>query len=246
MHILAILIRRNQLAFHCCASTTAEFPGLGASVHTPPWYSYQRWIQTLGNTWEGLSKHEPGSLRHRLYLAGSGVLNKLPHEEWFLKSIPTTGANAEESPLLVQCYHTPLTTSEFVREDLAQLVSAKRKTHFWYMVGSVLALPLGILFALVPLPNLPLFYILYRMYCHWLAFKGARHLQRLLATDTIEFKTHPLLDAVFPVDATTTGPDHDQLLSDQQIAMVAAAFPDYGVDRQLKRARSQVLASHTG
>ncbi|KAF8393709.1 hypothetical protein HHK36_021956 [Tetracentron sinense] len=53
--------------------------------------------------------------------------------------------------------------------------------HRRYFYGSVSLLPLTTAFAVLPLPNIPFFWILFRTYSHWRALKGSERLLQLVS-----------------------------------------------------------------
>jgi hypothetical protein len=55
--------------------------------------------------------------------------------------------------------------------------------HKKYLVGSVTLLPLTSAFMVLPLPNIPFFWVLFRTYSHWRALQGSEKLLKLISNE---------------------------------------------------------------
>ncbi|CAI9757754.1 unnamed protein product [Fraxinus pennsylvanica] len=56
--------------------------------------------------------------------------------------------------------------------------------HKQYFYGSAILLPLTSVFMVLPLPNIPFFWILFRTYSHWRAAKGSEKLLHVVTDDS--------------------------------------------------------------
>ncbi|AGO11870.1 AaceriADR104Cp [[Ashbya] aceris (nom. inval.)] len=127
-------------------------------------------------------------------------LASFPSESYILKRVHAQGKEETEKrltmrevkeresevaakPILV--YFPRSVISEIVLNDeLMRLVREGKQTHMRYLLYCLLALPLTIPIALVPLvPNIPGFYLAYRAYCNFKAYSGARHLESMMQGD---------------------------------------------------------------
>ncbi|KAH9305336.1 hypothetical protein KI387_009740, partial [Taxus chinensis] len=112
--------------------------------------------------WVALEMAPVGSIRHRVYSLGQQLITRVKPSEMFLKSIPKEMTKVEiVFPLSGAIYHRR------------------------YMYASVALLPFTALFAVLPLPNIPLFWNLFRAHAHWRALKGSERLI-FLVSDSIE------------------------------------------------------------
>jgi hypothetical protein len=77
MRLFMIPLSRTASMMHC------------HSTHTPSSASYlNRSTAWAGNKWEGLSAAKPETMKYKLHGAGSRMLEKLEHQEIFLKEVP--------------------------------------------------------------------------------------------------------------------------------------------------------------
>ncbi|GFZ08169.1 hypothetical protein Acr_19g0011060 [Actinidia rufa] len=68
-----------------------------------------------------------------------------------------------------------------VRRRLRHIALRGTVIHKRYFYGSVSLLPLTTAFTVLPLPNIPFFWILFRTYSHWRALKGSEILLQLVS-----------------------------------------------------------------
>ncbi|XP_023761988.1 uncharacterized protein LOC111910377 isoform X2 [Lactuca sativa] len=118
----------------------------------------------MNKAWSGLEKAPPGSFKNKIHGVGLSLLSRVKPSEIFLKSIPKQ-----------------LTGVEVVFPSRGSIV------HKNYFYGSVTLLPVTSAFAVLPLPNVPFFWILFRTYSHWRALKGSEKLLQLVSDSA---KTH--------------------------------------------------------
>jgi hypothetical protein len=77
MRIFLIPLSRTTKTFHC------------HSTLQPSSTSYlNRATSFAGKKWEQLGQAKPETFKHRLYGAGTKMLEKIEHEETFLKAVP--------------------------------------------------------------------------------------------------------------------------------------------------------------
>lgn len=151
------------------------------------------------------------------------LLNTIPYEENCLRSFPSKKTMIREINLeqlkghdiqgetLLQTYidqhkippnqikRVPLYYADFqsqllVETQLNDLVEARRSIHIKYASLCAIGIPISLPVALVPvLPNIPGFYLAYRLYCNLKALSGIDNLKYLLQ-DHLQFKPLDLKD----------------------------------------------------
>lgn len=124
--------------------------------------------------WHALEKAPVGSIRYRIYSLGHWLLDRVKPSEMFLKSIPKDTTKVEVV--------FPLSLNpRLVRRRLRCMATSGAIYHRRYMYGSIALLPFTALFAVVPLPNVPLFWNLFRAHAHWRALQGSERLLLLVS-----------------------------------------------------------------
>ncbi|KAG0240021.1 hypothetical protein BGW41_007282 [Actinomortierella wolfii] len=192
MRIFLIPLSRATKALHC------------HSTLVPPPTSYlTRATSWAGKKWKELGDNPPNSAKHKVFVFGSRVLDKLPHEEYFLKAVPAKedwGQSAEKDTMVPFMYPSAWKEAR-VKEDFRALVKARVPYHRKYMIYSAIWIPFTSLFTIVPLvPNFPLFYNAFRLWSHWKAYNGAKHLDFLITNDVLSYQ---------PSDVLNLGLEHD-------------------------------------
>ncbi|SJX60418.1 uncharacterized protein SRS1_11750 [Sporisorium reilianum f. sp. reilianum] len=243
-----------------------------------------RMLNKASAFWIDLGRTEQTSTfdwKRRTYVLGERLMDRIEYQEWALKGIdPAMGPHLirrepEDAETKVEgtgmgikrLDHVPLLYPPSLLEPQRLLKSLKNLTdhrtphhyrRFWYCV---VGMPITIPFALVPVvPNLPFFYLVYRAWSHWKAYKSSQYLSTLIAQDLVRPTESNELDSIFaqttpPADATPSSNDkktatpaaiEDErmlLLPHQiQLLMDKMEFPEW-VRADLRRARLQVEKS---
>ncbi|KAF9372628.1 hypothetical protein CPC16_002317 [Podila verticillata] len=146
--------------------------------------------------WEQLSQAPPDGVKRKLYSAGSKMLEKIEHQEVFLKGVPAK----EDVPdttiktMVPFVYPSALTEAQ-VQAEFAAFIEQRVPYHRKYMIFSALWVPVTSLFTLVPLiPNIPLFYNAFRLWSHWKAYNGAKHLAFHVKNGSIHYQASDVLN----------------------------------------------------
>ncbi|KAF9905507.1 hypothetical protein EC991_001616 [Linnemannia zychae] len=190
MRIFLIPLSRTTHALHC-HSTLAK-----------PSSSYlNRATVFASRKWEELSQAAPDSMKRKLYGAGTTMLEKIEHRETFFKEVP-----AKEDVTITTkvpfMYPSSLREAQ-VHAEFKALVSQRIPYHRKYMIYSAIWVPVTSLFTIVPLvPNIPFFYNAYRLWSHWKAYNGAKHLDFLIKNGSITFHPSEVLDLGLQHDPT--------------------------------------------
>ncbi|XP_028088382.1 uncharacterized protein LOC114288954 [Camellia sinensis] len=138
----------------------------------------------MNKAWTGLEKAPPGSFKNKLYGLGLRLLARVNPSEILLKSISKEVTKVEVT------FPSSL-NARFVRRRLRHIAIRGNAIHKKYFYGSVSLLPLTSAFTILPLPNIPFFWILFRTYSHWRALQGSERLLQLVS-DSSEKQNSPV------------------------------------------------------
>ncbi|KAG6516085.1 hypothetical protein ZIOFF_026533 [Zingiber officinale] len=111
-------------------------------------------------------------------LVGSSGLNteplEGPYSALFVSSIGS------------HCYAVSICSlnPRFVRRRLRHIAMRGCAVHRRFLYGSVSLLPATSVFSILPLPNVPFFWVLFRAYSHWRALKGSERLMLLVSDNS--------------------------------------------------------------
>ena len=119
---------------------------------------------------------------------GNRALQRIPYQEWALKSFPPGTPKMEAEQLTNGLKHDVIYPGNVmhgadVPKILLRLARERKQLHWNRFIGSMVAMPLTAPFALVPvyadllrytsitdtgsIPNIPFFYAAYRCWSHW-------------------------------------------------------------------------------
>ncbi|KAG1334417.1 hypothetical protein COCNU_03G005360 [Cocos nucifera] len=112
----------------------------------------------MNRAWIGLEKAPAGTFKSKIHSLGLWLLSRVKPSEIFLKSV----------------------TKDITKVEITY-PSRGAAIHKRYFYGSVSLLPLTTVLAVLPLPNIPFFWILFRAYSHWRALKGSERLLLLVS-----------------------------------------------------------------
>ncbi|KAH7365263.1 hypothetical protein KP509_18G017700 [Ceratopteris richardii] len=125
--------------------------------------------EKMEQKWTALEAAEQGSMKNRVYQLGQKLLARISPSESFLKLFH------KDIPKLEIVYPVSL-NSRLVRRRVRHVAKCGARVHSRYMYGSFACLPFSVLFGIVPVPNIPLFWNLFRAYANWQALQGSRRL----------------------------------------------------------------------
>ncbi|KAK0595726.1 hypothetical protein LWI29_009387 [Acer saccharum] len=133
----------------------------------------------MNNAWLGLEKAPDGSFKERFMgifkdLVGLTLLARVKPSEIFLKSISREVTDVEVT------YPSSL-NPRLVRRRLRHIAMRGTIIHKKYFYGSVTLIPLTSALCVLPLPNVPFFWVLFRTYSHWRALQGSEKLLQLVS-----------------------------------------------------------------
>ncbi|KAK8476880.1 hypothetical protein V6N13_032758 [Hibiscus sabdariffa] len=136
----------------------------------------------MNNAWVGLEKAPEGSFKNKLHGFGLQLLARVKPSEILLKSISKEVTN-------VRIAYPSSLNARLVRRRLRHIALRGTVIHRKYFYGSVTLLPLTTALAVLPLPNIPFFWVLFRTYSHWRALQGSEKLLQLV-TDSSRAKQY--------------------------------------------------------
>ncbi|KAL2371244.1 hypothetical protein BDBG_03782 [Blastomyces gilchristii SLH14081] len=161
-----------------------------------------RITQKASDTWAKWEEADKG-WKKSLVTYGNRVLQRIPYEEWGLKSVPplSTRRQTEELQTHTQIslvYPKNVIQQGKVLDLLRQLATERQSLHRSRMLWSICIAPLTAPIALIPLiPNIPFFYFVYRGWSHWRALSGSKHLCFLLDNNLIKPRSLPALETFY-------------------------------------------------
>ncbi|KAG2227657.1 hypothetical protein INT45_004699 [Circinella minor] len=253
MRIFAIPIFRNKWAYYCHST----IPTNSRLTQAVDWSNKK---------WEQLGDAEPTTWKRKIYDRGNNLMNQIDYQEWFLKSIPRK-EDIEYPPEKVSVLYASSLDSLEIEKDLLHLINEREPYHKKYMYYSAYWVPIACTFAIVPIiPNIPLAYNLFRLYSHYKAYYGVRHLKSV----SLNYAASPELDQIlqnqnFTTTEQVTLPNEveqrfikssnnkpniqDVLHQDipgvldlENIMLISRYYDSPGMETELKRARYQMLA----
>ncbi|KAM6585482.1 hypothetical protein CsatB_012484 [Cannabis sativa] len=128
----------------------------------------------MNKAWMVLENAPQGTLKNKIHGMGLRLLAGVKPSEMFLKSIPKEVTTVEVT------YPSSL-NPRLVRRRLRHIAQRGTIIHKKYFYGSVSLLPLTSAFTILPLPNVPFFWVLFRTYSHWRALQGSEQLLQLVS-----------------------------------------------------------------
>jgi hypothetical protein len=180
----------------------------------------QGWIDKAttkaASLWASWEKKESGWQR-KVVDYGNKALKRIPYEEWGLKSVPPLSTRREKEELsskekIEVVFPSSLIRAESVLDILKALGTERQSLHQKRMIWSFVGMPLVAPFALVPvfatntivywialirIPNLPFFYLVFRAWSHWRALSGSKHIEFLVDKNLVNIRPSQVLDELY-------------------------------------------------
>ncbi|OJJ49913.1 hypothetical protein ASPZODRAFT_58052 [Penicilliopsis zonata CBS 506.65] len=174
-------------------------------------------------TWAQWEEADKGWKKH-IVSWGNRVQQRIPFEEWGLKSIPSLNAQKRVNPdhehtKVDVLYPGNAIRTEKLQSILRTIATARQDLHRRKMWWSFLASPLTAPVALIPLiPNIPFFYLIYRGWSHWRALNGSKHLEFLVERNLLNPVSAPELENLYAKRLSSASIITDTEKSHAQIA----------------------------
>ncbi|KAK7381927.1 hypothetical protein VNO80_00494 [Phaseolus coccineus] len=137
----------------------------------------------MNKAWIGLEKAQDGSLKKKIHGLGLWLMSRVHPSEIFLKSI------SKEITCVEVVFPSSL-NAQLVRRRLRDIALRGSIGHRKYFYGSISLIPLTSALSILPLPNVPFFWILFRAYSHWRAMQGGEKLFELVSNSSKTLQTH--------------------------------------------------------
>ncbi|RHZ66704.1 hypothetical protein CDV55_107381 [Aspergillus turcosus] len=153
-------------------------------------------------TWAKWEEADKGWKKH-LVTWGNKVQQRIPFEEWGLKSIPSLKAQRRldksfETKKVDVLFPGNAIKAEKLRSILRKIATERQDLHHKKMWWSLIAAPFTAPIALIPVvPNIPFFYLAYRGWSHWRALNGSKHLEYLVEKDLLNPVSFPGLERLY-------------------------------------------------
>ncbi|CAN6230338.1 unnamed protein product [Urochloa humidicola] len=135
----------------------------------------------MNRAWIGFGSAPEGSMKCRIHSFGLKLLSRVRPSEVLLKSM-TKDVNG------LEIVHPASINSRLVRRRLRHIAVRGASDHKKFLYGSVCLLPVTSVFMVLPLPNIPFFWMLFRAYSHWRALQGSERLQLLVSDRSDQWK----------------------------------------------------------
>ncbi|XP_062218222.1 uncharacterized protein C23H3.12c-like [Phragmites australis] len=128
----------------------------------------------MNRAWIGFGSAPEGSMKSRIHSFGLKLLSRVRPSEVLLKSVTKDVSTLE-------IVHPASINPRLVRRRLRHIAVRGASVHRNFLYGSVCLLPVTSVFMVLPLPNIPFFWVLFRAYSHWRALQGSERLQLLVS-----------------------------------------------------------------
>lgn len=189
-----------------------------ASFSLSPSSLIKKMTDTGTKQWNKLANSAQGSWKLKIYNTGERMMDKIPFEEWALKSIDpphihnkilssesrnhNTGTELKEaqktSQVIELLYPGSLCVERELMNGLRHSMAESEPYHRKWMKLNIFLSPLTLPCAIVPLiPNLPFFYMMWRSWSHWKAYKASRYLHQMLESGHVRPIASPILDSLY-------------------------------------------------
>ncbi|KAJ5937994.1 hypothetical protein N7454_004336 [Penicillium verhagenii] len=153
-------------------------------------------------TWAQWEEAE-GGWKKRLVTWGNSVQQRIPFEEWGLKSIPSLNSQkrideAHGTKKIDVLYPGNSLRLEKIPALLRTIATERQEFHRKKMRWSFGIAPITAPLGLIPVvPNIPFFYLVYRGWSHWRALNGSQHLEFLVKKDLLNPISLPDLERLY-------------------------------------------------
>ncbi|KAJ1557801.1 hypothetical protein HK096_005273, partial [Nowakowskiella sp. JEL0078] len=172
-------------------------------------------------------------------------MDRISSEEYFLKEVPGLPVNAVEVLKKIgkiPVKHPQFLSEAYVQESLGKLVKTRLKTHKSGIYLSAAALPFSFAFSIIPGPNIPLFYNIFRLHSHYTAYNGAKTIDWLIKNNSISYEADEYLDACL-ISEKSNLPDNQGIINEEMVLRLVNAAENYGGGPSLHLELDRALTS---
>ncbi|KAJ5158299.1 uncharacterized protein N7500_007950 [Penicillium coprophilum] len=153
-------------------------------------------------TWAKWEEANKGWKMH-LVRWGNRVQQRIPYEEWALKSIPSFKTqqriNGDHGKTKIDVlFPGNAVRLDRIQDVLRKIATERQELHRKKMIWSLIAAPITAPLGLIPVvPNIPFFYLAYRGWSHWRALNGSKHLELLVEKNILNPISLPELEQLY-------------------------------------------------
>ncbi|KAK8854641.1 hypothetical protein IAR55_003380 [Kwoniella newhampshirensis] len=204
-------------------------------------------LAKASDTWLKLGEKDKNSWTYWFYARGEKLMDKIEYEEWALKAVKEgEGVRISKEGQVLDRIEIPLLRPT-LKEPLPPLLPKLHRLllhripyHRKMMYRTIIASPLTWPFAIIPvIPNFPLFYVLWRAWSHYKAWRGAQYLETLLKSGLIVEKENEQLGEIYAAKGKNEGANR----APDETSSSAESLKGTGGDKQdLKGASAKSLA----
>ncbi|KAJ5382495.1 hypothetical protein N7517_000406 [Penicillium concentricum] len=176
-------------------------------------------------TWAKWEEADKGWKMH-LVRWGNSVQQRIPYEEWALKSIPSFKTqqriNGDHGNTKIDVlFPGNAVRLDRIQDVLRKIATERQELHRKKMMWSLIAAPITAPLGLIPVvPNIPFFYLAYRGWSHWRALNGSKHLELLVEKNILNPISLPELEQLYAkrasgtLEGTTTETPYSEVADD--------------------------------
>ncbi|KAG0142659.1 hypothetical protein CROQUDRAFT_49935 [Cronartium quercuum f. sp. fusiforme G11] len=236
-----------------------------------PWVN--RITEIGSKQWLKMGSASVTSWKFKVYNTGESFMDRIPFEEWALKTIEPAfvakpfeslksdastsqrphgnnckGSNAESTGHIELLYPRLLGPSDQLITWLSRTMAEREPYHRKWMRYNLLISPLTLPFAIVPIvPNLPFFYLMWRAWSHWRAYRASKYLNAMIHNRLIIPRQSKILDMVYDGAETVKNPQNELILTKAMSVRLKDEFqwPEHS-ERELARAIEQASLRLSG
>ncbi|WVQ79729.1 hypothetical protein IAT38_001829 [Cryptococcus sp. DSM 104549] len=178
-------------------------PAPDGSVKASP---LNRVLAKASDTWLKLGDKPKDSWMYWFYAKGEKLMDNIEFEEWALKAVKEgEGVRISKEGEILDRIEIPLLSPDLAGQPMPPLLPKLHRMlihriphHRKMMYRTILVSPITWPFAIIPIiPNFPLFYVLWRAWSHYKAWRGATYLEKLLKAGLIVERKSPELTAIY-------------------------------------------------
>ncbi|KAJ6013588.1 hypothetical protein N7540_008179 [Penicillium herquei] len=188
---------------------------------------FDRATTKVAAQWAKWEEAEKGWQKH-LVTWGNRVQQRIPFEEWGLRSIPPLKNQqrideAHGTKKIDVLYPGNAVHLDKLSSVLGTIATERQQFHQKMARRCVIIAPFLAPFGLIPvIPNIPFFYAMYRLFCHYRALKGSQHLEFLVGKKLINPISLPELEQLYAkrvsyvIDDTPIDTPHAQMVDNME------------------------------
>jgi len=173
----------------------------------------QRIVAQASRAWSNLGRTDTRSLfdwKRRVFLLGERIMDRIEYEEWALKGIDQALGPSIRSLVLSRhqfphaqpsrlslLYPPSLVSPATVIESVRRMISHRKPHHSWQIVYSTIGIVASSPLFLIPaIPNLPAYYLMWRVWSHYRAYVACKSMSSLLEQNLIDLAPDAKLDEI--------------------------------------------------